>query len=283
MNATIVWAIGSLVCAGLVDLTYKRYAMRTRSRGVFLSGMGAIWLVLQLLVAGLDSHALALSTITLTFGLVAGAAVTASNLLLIEALTHLNVSLGSTIYRLNTIAVVVMAYLFLGESISGTVSAGIVSGVIAVLFLYHREGGQARHLSLLFLGVAILAALLRATFGVISKAGLEAGADPTGLLLLGAATWMVGGLVYGLWRERPIKFDRASFGLTVIGGLVVFGTVNTLLLALHLGNASVVIPIANLSFVLALVVGVVWGMERLTVYKSIAMLFAIAAIVLLSR
>ena len=61
-----------------------------------------------------------------------------------------------------------------------------------------------------------------------------------------------------------------------------FGTVNTLLLALRYGNASVVIPVANLSFTLALVAGVAWGMERMTPRKGVAMVFAVAAVFLLS-
>jgi uncharacterized membrane protein len=53
-------------------------------------------------------------------------------------------------------------------------------------------------------------------------------------------------------------------------------TVNTLLLALQHGKASVVIPIANLGFVLALT------MERLTPRKCLAMVFAVVAIFMLS-
>lgn len=283
MNVAILWALASLVCAGLVDLSYKRYAMRPRSRGIFLCGMGTVWLVLQLAVISVDQQHFVIDGITLRYGLAAGLAVTLSNLLLIEAMTHLNVSLGSTIYRLNTIAVVVMAFVFLGETISILALCGIAAGVVAVLFLYRRdENAGASHLPVLFLSIAIIAALLRATFGVVSKAGLEANANQPGLLVIGAVSWMVGGIVYTMWRERPIRFDDRSAWLTLFGGLVVFGTVNTLLLALRYGNASVVIPVANLGFILALVAGVAWGMERMTPRKGVAMAFAVGAVFLLS-
>jgi drug/metabolite transporter (DMT)-like permease len=283
MNIAILWALASLVCAGLVDLTYKRYAMRARSRGVFLCGMGAVWLVLQSVVVLANQQHFTLDATTVRYGLAAGLAVTLSNLLLIEAMTHLDVSLGSTIYRLNTIAVVALAFIFLGETTSVFALLGIASGVTAVVFLYQRQdtGGMA-HLPRLFLSIAILAALLRATFGVVSKAALEANANYPGLLIIGATCWMVGGFAYSAWRERPIRFDWQSASLTLFGGLVVFGTVNTLLLALQYGNASVVIPVANLGFTLALIIGVAWGMERLTMRKCVAMLFAVVAIFLLS-
>ena len=283
MSIAVAWALASLICAGLVDLTYKRYAMGHRSRGLFLGGMGAFWLIAQLIIAVVNDHAVVFDALTLKFGVAAGLAVTLSNLLLIESLTHLNVSLGSTIYRLNTIAVVLLAYVILGESVSTLALLGIGAGVCAVVLLYQRDSrSKAVKLYVAFVLLAVLAALLRATFGVVSKAALEAGANQSGLLIVGAICWMAGGAGYAVWRERPVQFDAASAKLTLFGGLVVFGTVNTLLLALQHGKASVVIPIANLGFVVALGAGVAWKMERFTARKCLAMLFAVAAIFLLS-
>jgi len=53
--------------------------------------------------------------------------------------------------------------------------------------------------------------------------------------------------------------------------------------ALALGDASVVITIANLSFLIALSVALILKMERLSARKLLAMGFAIGAIVLLTR
>jgi len=45
----------------------------------------------------------------------------------------------------------------------------------------------------------------------------------------------------------------------------------------------VVVPIANLSFVIALGISLVLGMERLNVRKSIALAFASVSIILLAQ
>ena len=51
---------------------------------------------------------------------------------------------------------------------------------------------------------------------------------------------------------------------------------------LEVGDASLVVPIANLGFLLALGAGVLLKMEPLTLRKGIAMIFAVGAIVILS-
>lgn len=284
MSHALVFALSSLVFGGLVDTSYKRYSRRPRSRGLFLSGMGMVWLALQLSLFATTGQKLVLDPPTLSYGLAAGLAVTLSNLMLIESMTRLNVSLGSTVYRLNTVGVVVLAYIFLGEPLPIMKQLGIASGVIAVLFLYERSASSAAAgLSLLYLAIAVSASLFRASYGVISKAGLMAGADVSGLLLSAAVCWIIGGFVYALWRERPAKLTGAIAGYSLVAGFLVFGTVNTLILGLERGDATLVIPIANLGFIIALTIAVVWKMERLTWPKAVAMGFAANAILLLSR
>ena len=47
---------------------------------------------------------------TVGYGLIAGPVLALANILLIESLAHLDVSLGSTIYSLNTIGFVVLSF-----------------------------------------------------------------------------------------------------------------------------------------------------------------------------
>ena len=82
---------------------------------MFVLGIGIVWGILQLLALVTQGQQLDLATPTLAFGVAAGAMVTLSNLLLLESLAHLDVSLGSTIYRLNTVGVVILSFIFLGE------------------------------------------------------------------------------------------------------------------------------------------------------------------------
>ena len=66
-----------------------------------------------------------------------------------------------------------------------------------------------------------------------------------------------------------MTFAKIKFSLP--SGLLVFLTVNTLSLGLQRGEATVVIPIANLSFMLVLVASIALRMEKLTVRKGLAL------------
>ncbi|MCK4501932.1 MAG: hypothetical protein KAU22_02790, partial [Desulfuromonadales bacterium] len=111
MSSAVLFALLSLVFAGINDVVFKRYSAKDRSRGTYVLGIGLVWFVLQIstfVVRGLEPQ---LTTVTLGYGLAAGLLLTTSNLLLLESLTPIDASLGSTIYRLNTVVVVVLSLL----------------------------------------------------------------------------------------------------------------------------------------------------------------------------
>lgn len=283
MSYAVAFALLSMTFGGLIDTLYKVYARKARSRGVYLFGMGLVWFLLQLIEFGARGESLQFNTVDLRYGIAAGAMVTFSNLLYIESMTHLDISLGATIYRLNTVGVVVLGFLFLAEPLGGVKMTGVACGIIAVIFLYQRDDGERGRIVAAFIWVIILAAILRAAFGVISKGGIMAGASPSMIMVTAAACWMAGGLCYAICRERQMRMGRTEIGYCLASGLVVFAIVNFLMLGLKHGEATIVIPIANLSFVVALAISVVLGYERLTGRKCIAVAFATAAIYLLSQ
>ena len=283
-SIAVAFALSSLLFAGILDVLFKRYARRERSRGMYVSGIGLVWGGIQLLVLTVQGQPLILDPQTLSFGLAAGLMVLLSNLLLIESLTHLDVSIGSTIYRLNTVGVVILSFLFLAEGLGTFKLLGIGFSVAAALLLFQhpRTDTDARMLSIYF-WVAVLASVLRAGFGVTSKAGLLHGANASSMMAIAAACWVLGGFLYALLRERRVRVTRDKLVYAGLSGVVVFLVVNTLLLALQYGEASVVAPIANLSFVVALALSVATRMERLTPRKCGAVACASISIALLAR
>lgn len=283
-SQAVGYALLSLLFAGCLDVVYKRYALKQRSRGMFLAGTGAVWGLLQLITLRLSGQSISMDPHTVTFGLTAGVLVTLSNLLLIESLTHLQVSLGSTIYRLNTIGVVLLSFLFLGESLETFHLLGITCGIVATLLLYQRNSDAlAPQMVNLFFWMIILASMLRAGFSVVTKAGLSLDASGPTMLVIAATCWMVGGFSYALLRERRVKITGSKVEYSLISGVLVYLIVSTLFAALERGDASVVVPIANLSFVIALGISLVLGMERLNIRKCIALAFASASIILLTQ
>ena len=283
-SQAVGYALLSLFFAGCLDVVYKRYALRQRSRGMFLAGTGAVWGLLQLITLKLSGQSISMDPHTVKFGLTAGVLVTLSNLLLIESLTHLQVRLGSTIYRLTTIGVVLLSFLFLGESLETFQVLGITCGIVATLLLYQRNSDAlAPQMVNLFFWIIILASMLRAGFSVVTKAGLSLDASGPTMLVIASTCWMVGGLSYALLRERRVKITASKVKYSLISGVLVYLIVSTLFAALERGDASVVVPIANLSFVIALGISLVFGMGRLNIRKCIALAFASASIILLTQ
>ena len=161
---------------------------------------------------------------------------------------------------------------------------GIGLGIMAVLLLYHHGGDVSRRTTMrLGLGIIIAASLTRSLYGVISKAGLEAGADSDGLIMISAVCWVVPGFLYAVFVERRPAVTRDNVGYALVSGCLVYGIVKSLITALQFGEASVVIPIANMSFIMALLIALALRMERLSMRKTTAIAIAVAAIVLLSR
>ena len=80
---------------------------------MYVFGCGFVWLVLQLTYFTITDTQIRLDEGTILYGLLTGAFLVLANILLIESLTGLDVSLGSMIYRLNTIGVVAISFMLL--------------------------------------------------------------------------------------------------------------------------------------------------------------------------
>jgi len=282
-DSPILFATLSMLFAGLNDVVFKRYSEKERSRGMYVLGIGLVWTILQSATFWFKGTPFIIDRTTLLFGFSAGVFLTLSNLLLIESLTHINVSLGSTIYRLNTIGVILLSVVFLGETVGIFKVAGILMGICGVLLLYQKSHPDRENRTfILFFSVAIIASIFRATYGVITKGGILQQADPEMMLLLISSCWIVGGGLYAIGRERRFRFTRKKMVYSFLSGLLVYLIVNCLMSAVKIGEASIVIPIANMSFVVALALSVGLRMETLTLRKIGAIVCAALSIILLS-
>lgn len=283
-TSSVFYALISLVCAGGNDVVFKRYAAKDRSRGAYVFGIGLVWAVLQILYASQKGLELSLSGVSLFYGLAAGLLLTASNLLLLESLTHIDASLGSTIYRLNTVGVVMLSIPILHESLGWVKAFGVAAGIGAVFLLYRPTGhGEAKGRRFtMFFALAVAASLFRAIYGVVAKAGLNDGAEMQVLLVTTAVCWIIGGASYALLREQRFRITGKKAVYAALSGILVFMIVNFLLLAIEYGQASVAIPIANMSFVIAMLLSAGLGMETLTGRKLGAVAMSVCSILLLS-
>ena len=284
MRFTISFALLSLLFAGINDVVFKCYSRKVRSKGMYIFGIGIVWTALQVITFKVQGTTFSFNQNTLLFGLAAGIFLTISNILLIESLTHIDVSLGSTIYRLNTIGVIALSVSFLREPMSLLKSLGIVAGIIGVSLLYQKQSSSPHNaVFTVSFAVVIVASLARAAYGVIAKAGISQNADPNAMLLLFSSSWIIGGACYAGLREKRFRLTAKKVLYSLLSGILVFLIVSFLMLAIEHGEASIAIPVANLSFVIALFLSIVLKMETLTPRKLCAMGCALVSIVLLSQ
>lgn len=284
MSNGVYFALLSMIFAGLNDVVFKKYSAKERSKGMYVLGIGVTWTILQLLFMQAENVPFVAEINTIKYGLLAGVLLTASNIFLIESLTHINVSLGSTVYRLNTIGVVILSFLVLGESVGANKIFGIILGIIAVLLMY--GGGKTSNIfgkSTVFLWLVICASLFRALYGIVSKAGLSAKADPQSILLLVALCWVFGGAFYARFVEKRFVVTKKKIVYSLLSGFMVFCIVNFLMIGLNNEQASVVIPIANMSFIVALFVSLALKIEKIDAQKTVAACLALFSILLLSN
>eukprot|EP00908_Phaeocystis_cordata_P027344 Transcript_9898.p1 GENE.Transcript_9898~~Transcript_9898.p1 ORF type:complete len:392 (+),score=178.95 Transcript_9898:261-1436(+) len=138
MPSGIVFALGALVCAALNDIVFKKAAASGLSVGWFASMIGTTWGVVQ--VVGLflfkDELLTDWNDVTLMYAPWVAVILAAANLAIIEALAGIPASAGSTVYRLNSVGVVLGGWLLLGEPLSSLKLGGVSSGVVAVLLMY---------------------------------------------------------------------------------------------------------------------------------------------------
>ena len=284
MSAAITFALLSLFFAGCLDVSFKRYSRKARSRGIYLAICGVTWTALQITYFCSQNVALIFDFVTLIYGLAAGIILALANLLLIESLTALNLSMGSTIYRLNTVAVVFLSLIILAEPMNALKSLGVIMAIAAVWMLHERADYQTLQSRLgVFIWIAIIASALRGIFAIIAKLGMAAGAHSDTALLIYAISWIPAGLIYAIWREDNIRVTTPKIAYGVISGTLLCMTANFIIFAIARGDVSTVVPIANLSFVVAFCLSAAFGMELFTRRKAGALVSATAAIYLLAQ
>ena len=277
----ILLALGCLVCSALNDFLFKLFAGRQGPRGMFITVIGCVWLLALL---GMPVEWERNAGATVLWGMVSGFFSLTANLLLIEAMRRQSAGICSTIYRLNLVAVVIGACWLLGETLTAVQSCGVVCAAATVCcFLSWGKSGGGRAAWLGF-WLVLVASLLRAGMGLSYKYGFLQGADPNGVVLLNSLFWIAGGAAYSFCREgRPgRKQDWRLLGFGVLSGILVTGIVFFMAAALRCGKASVVLPIAQMSFLGTLGLSAAILKERLDWRKCAGIGSGVLAILFLS-
>jgi drug/metabolite transporter (DMT)-like permease len=282
MNQSIVFAIAAMVCYGLSDFIYKQAAAAGIRADHFL--MAQAWFFCPLVIL----YAFATQTLVIDpaalWGSLAGAFIFIGFYYFIRSLADGSVSTNASIFRLNFIVTVLLVILVLGEPLTQGKIAGLAAALLATWLLVGASGTNrapngARRRSLIQVAVATLA------FGVstfLHTVGLRRGAVPETLAVAQALlfTPLATGVVY--LTDRKLGVPPITFRYGAAAAIVLLGATIFLLRGVAGGQASVLVPIAQMGFIVAALLGILILRERVTVRKAIGLAAALAALAVLA-
>jgi uncharacterized membrane protein len=279
----VFFAALSLLCASVNDVLFKLHTIRQRVFGPYLAFVGVVWALFFCLMSG-SGGTLGMSGVSLFWGTVSGAFSIMSNILLVAALGRHEVGVCATIYRLNLAPAAVFAMLFMGESCSVMKAAGVAAAAAAVIMfanpgaLPSSGSGAAAALRL-----ALAASLLRAGMGLSYKCGINHGAEPLAMLTVNGVFWAAGGVIYYCVFERMGKISaRVTLVFGAASGIFVCGIVLFLMMALQRGDASVALPVSQLSFAVTAAAGAVFLGEKISAGKAAGLALAFLCVIFMS-
>jgi drug/metabolite transporter (DMT)-like permease len=283
----VSWALASMLCAALNDLLFKHFTRGHGDIGLYVVVIGFVWTVFFFIAGGAQWSLPGLDEpLFWRYSLLSGLLSAAANILLIECMSRNEVGICAAIYRLNLIPAALIGIFLLGESMDGLKLLGIVLAAGAVLLFLREDTRLASQrtlgnsISRLTLIILIIAASLRGGMGITYKLGMEAGADVNLFLMVNGWVWGISGFGYFLLKRKQTKIlhPLRTLGLGAVSGLLICGIVLFLAMGLRVGDASVVLPIAQLSFIATTLVGVHWLKESLGLNKVLGLCFATGSI-----
>jgi len=277
MSPGIQYALGAMLLFGVGDLIYKRGAAAGALPHQFL--MVQSWVFLPTVAAyGLLTGSLAFVKGTL-WGLPVGVFVLTGFYNFAHSLKSGPVSVNAPVIRLSFVITAGLAVALLGEPLGAHKIAGISLALVAVWLLLGAPAAAdaGRHESRSSLARVLVATVAVGIGNFIYKYGLRAGATPASLIVAQAtvvvtcATALVGIV------DRRIRPSRAVLRNAPMAGVAIALAFCLMVESLARGDASVMVPVAQMGFVATSLFGFLFLREPFSRHKGVGLLAALAA------
>src|SRR6266571_3789137 len=257
-------ALASALCSAVATMLIQRGLRHGNFYAGFwiniAVGMIGLWSIVLLFVPRADYHWSAVPYFI--FSGVVGTA--AGRLFRVAAIEKVGAPVAAAILNLSPFISTGLAILLLGERVTPQILTGtlvIVLGTILLSLSGRHVGFRPRHLVYPFVSATCFGVV-----AIIRKLGLGLGGPLFGSAInITAAMIAATAFVVASGNRGALRCDARSFLYFAAGGILENGGVFLLLVALGLGEVSVVIPLAGTAplFVLLLVYVFPSGMERL--------------------
>ena len=217
------------------------------SQSQFMVIAGAVWSSSFIIIALAKGQYLpSLETIKWTF--IIGVLSACANYLLIYSMRKMEASFATTIYRLNLAFAAIIAFIFLNEPVNLLKIFSLLLASLSVFCFAHHQQKSIIKEGWEMLFVILIASLLRAVYGISYKFAMAGdiqflwflSGPGLGWVALGSMTVFNGG-------NLIIPFSTVLRG--VISGFLLCGLVFFFARAIEYGQASIIIPVSQMSFV----------------------------------
>ncbi len=278
MTPGLGFALVAMVCFGVSDLIYKRSAAGGIEAGEFIMlqawAFGPGVTLYAWLTGTLHLHASAL------WGSLAGLFLFVAMFNFAASLRSGAVSTNAPIFRLNFAVTAALAILLLGESLTSIKIAALACALAAAWLLLAEPSAKRGALHIGSLVRVLTATIAMAFANFFYKVGLQHGALPETMVC--AQAWIFGSLATILlfWRERRFRLTPGGWRYSSLAALVLAAAFIALMHGLARGPASVLVPVAQMSFVFTALVGAAVFHESLDRRKRGGLLVAVAALAL---
>src|SRR6266581_1762811 len=257
MTPGIEYALGAMLLFGLGDLVYKRGAAAGAQPHHFL--MVQSWVFTPTVALyGLATGSLEFSAASVLWGALAGVFALVGFYNFAHSLRTGSISINAPVFRLSFVLTAALAVLLLGEPLTRYKVAGIALALAAVwLLLGAPAPGDAagRRESRSSLARVLIATATVGVGNFIYKLGLQAGAVDA--------------------RVRP---SRAALRYAPRAAVVLAFAFAFMVEGMKRAEASVVVPIAQMGFVVTALLGFLFLREPFTARKGVGLAAALAAL-----
>ncbi len=276
MRPEIVFALFSLVLLGTSDFLYKwgqRFELRS---GPFMLVQNFAYMPTAIGLA-LYRGELIWSP-GLWFGFVNGFLAFTAFLFILIAMRKGEAVTLIPIVRLNFAVTVVLTVTLLGEEITPVKGTALVLAALAILAGGSGilSGGGGRRALML----AASAMCLFGVIGLLYKIGLRMGAAPAAMTTAQSIGVFCSALPFFILTKDPLPRRGGALWIPLICGVLTSSSYVSLAVGFTYGDAVVVAPIAQLSFVLTGLLAILFLRERLSLRKGLGVGFAVLAVLL---
>ena len=273
------YAFAALVCYGLGDFIYKRATTAGIKPHHFL--MGQAWCFCPAVFL----YAWATGTLVVgppaAWGALAGVLIFVAFYNFLRSLAAGSVSINAPIFRLNFVITAILAIAVLGEPLRPAMPVALVMALAATWLLL---GGLDRRtkidrgslVSVLIATVALGAANFFHTLG------LRHGSSPETLLAAQAAVFVTLSTVFVRIVDGKIDPPAATWRHAAAAAVVLICAFLFMLHAIARGPASVLVPIAQMGFVVTAALGVLVLHEPMTARKAAGLAAALATLAVMA-